>query len=97
MVPSVNDVRSTAPTTQSLPTLVAETTIADVPESASSIDTDTLAASADILDRVKLTCPTSEAFVPIGIEADPPEPYAVKPVLSVLLSVKVLASTRVIV
>ena len=66
IVPSVaeNVDRSTSPTTQSLPTLLAETTIGAVPAApASSIDTETPAASLETLESIRLTWPTSDAFV----------------------------------
>ena len=82
-VPSDNVDISTSGTTQSLPTLDAERTIGE-PTAASSIETDTEAASLSTPDSVRLTCDTSDAFV---------VPSAVANATAKLVSVSAFVST----
>ena len=62
IVPSLRLVRSTSDTTQASPTFVAERTIAGA-GLGSSIETETLAASASTPASVRLTCEASDALV----------------------------------
>ena len=86
-VPSDNVDISTSGTTQSLPTFVAERTTAEVPPSASSIETDTEAASLSTPDSVMLMCDTSDAFVVSSAVAN-----ATAKLLSVSASVSTLTT-----